>query len=54
MAVDIPGILLLARLTDWGPVMIYGVLKLTGIVKVAAADLWPKKEKWVRDLTVQN
>ena len=49
----IPGILLLARLTDWGPVMMYGVLKLTDFVKITVAHLWLKKEKWVKNLTVQ-
>ncbi len=49
----IPGILLLARLTNWGPVMMYGVLKLTDFLKIVTAHLWLKKEKWVRNLTVQ-
>ena len=49
----IPGILLLARLTDWGPVLMYGVLKLTDFVKIIIAHLWLKKEKWVKNLTAQ-
>ena len=51
--VVIPGILLLANLTNWGPVLMYGVLKLTDIVKIATARLWLKKEKWVKNLTVR-
>lgn len=53
LTVVIPGILLLARWTDWGPVLMYGVLKLTDIVKIIVAHLWLKKEKWVKNLTVQ-
>ncbi len=50
LAVVIPGILLLARWTSWGPVLMYGVLKLTDILKIVIAHLWLKKEKWVRNL----
>ena len=53
LIVVIPGILLLARWTDWGPVLMYGVLKLTDIVKIITAHLWLKKEKWVKNLTAQ-
>ena len=53
LAVVIPGILLLARLTDWGPVAMYGALKLTDLIKIITAHLWLKKEKWVKNLTVQ-
>jgi Na+-driven multidrug efflux pump len=53
LLVVIPGILLLARLTDWGPVMMYGILKLTDFAKITIAHLWLKKEKWVKNLTVQ-
>ena len=53
LAVVIPGILLLARFTDWGPVLMYGVLKLTDFVKITVAHLWLKKEKWVKNLTVR-
>ena len=54
LLVVIPGILLLARLTDWGPVLMYGVLKLTDFVKIIIAHLWLKKEKWVKNLTTQE
>ena len=53
LLVVIPGILLLARWTNWGPVLMYGVLKLTDFVKIVIAHLWLKKEKWVKNLTVQ-
>ena len=53
LAVVIPSILLLAYLTNWGPVLMYGVSKLTDFVKIITAHLWLKKEKWVKNLTVQ-
>ena len=53
LLVVIPGILLLANLTNWGPVLMYGVLKLTDFVKIVTAHLWLKKEKWVKNLTVR-
>ena len=53
LIVVIPGILMLAQWTDWGPVLMYGVLKLTNIIKIITAHLWLKKEKWVKNLTVQ-
>jgi len=54
LALVIPGILLLARWTDWGPVLMYGVLKLTDIVKIVVAYLWLRKEIWVKNLTAQE
>ena len=54
LAVVIPGILLLARLTNWGPVLMYGAIKLTDFVKLVTAHIWLKKEKWVKNLTAQE
>ncbi len=54
LLVVIPGILLLAWLTNWGPVLMYGVSKLTDFAKIAVAHLWLKKEKWVKNLTVRS
>ena len=31
----------------------YGALKLTDFIKIITAHLWLKKEKWVKNLTVQ-
>ena len=53
LLVVIPGILLLANLTNWGPVLMYGVLKLTDFVKIVTAHLWLRREKWVKNLTVR-
>jgi Na+-driven multidrug efflux pump len=49
LLVVIPGILLLANLTNWGPVLMYGVLKLTDFVTNAAARLWLEKEMRVKN-----
>ena len=36
-----------------GDVKMYGALNLTDFVKIIVAHLWLKKEKWVKNLTVQ-
>lgn len=48
----IPTIFLLALLTPIGPVAMYIVVKCIDILKVIAAYIWLKKERWVRNLTV--
>ena len=53
LGVVIPGIFLLAQWTVWGPVLMYGALKLTDILKIIIAHLWLKKEKWVKNLAAQ-
>jgi len=50
LLIVIPGIFLLAAWTSWGPVAMYGALKLTDILKIITAHLWLKKEKWVKNL----
>lgn len=46
----IPAAFLIARFTAWGPVLLYGVAKLSDIGKAAVAAWWLKKERWVRNL----
>ena len=46
----IPGIFLMAKLTDMGPVMMYAIIKSVEIPKIAIAHFWLKKEKWVVNL----
>ena len=48
----IPGAFLLARFTLTGPVAIFGILKLTDILKCFIARYFYRKERWVRNLTV--
>ena len=50
----LPGILLVAKFTTWGPVLMYALLKLTDIVKVIIAEWQLKKERWVKNLTIEN
>ena len=50
----LPGILLVARFTNWGPVLMFAVLKLTDFVKVIIAEWQLKKERWVKNLTIEN
>jgi len=47
----IPGAILLTLLTDWGPVIMFALVKSTDVVKYLIARWYLKKEKWVRNLT---
>lgn len=49
--VFIPAAFLIARLTDWGPVMLFGIAKISDIPKALVAGWWLKKERWVKNLT---
>ena len=50
----IPGMFAMAYLTNLGPVTMYFIIKLSDVVKIIIAHFWLKKERWVRNLTVQN
>lgn len=47
-----PLIFILGLCTDIGPVALYFVAKLVDIPKVIFADWWLKKERWIKNLTV--
>ena len=49
--VMIPMVILLARLTDIGPVMLYLCVKLLDIAKILIFHFWLKKERWLKNLT---
>jgi putative MATE family efflux protein len=46
-----PGSFLIAFLTNMGPVMMFGILKLSDIAKYLVARHFFNKERWVRNLT---
>ena len=50
----LPGILLVARFTSWGPVLMFAVLKLTDFAKIIVAEWQLRKERWVKNLTIEN
>ena len=50
----IPGIFIMAKLTDTGPVMMYAIIKSVEIPKIAIAHFWLKKEKWLVNLAAQK
>jgi putative MATE family efflux protein len=50
----IPGAVLLTELTAMGPVLMFGLVKTTDFVKFAIARWRLKKEKWVKNLTVDK
>jgi len=49
-----PGSVILSLFTNLAPVPMFAVLKLTDIVKVLIARHLLKKEKWVKNLTIEN
>jgi len=53
-ALVLPGIFLLTYFTSFGPVALYGIIKLTDFVKMTIAALWLKRELWVKNLAVQS
>lgn len=50
--ITIPATFLLAIFTTIGPVAMYIFVKCIDILKVIAAYIWLKKERWVKNLTV--
>ena len=48
--VMMPMVLLLARLTDIGPVALYCGVKLIDVVKLVIFHFWLKKERWLKNL----
>ena len=50
--ITIPSTILIALFTPVGPVAMYIFVKSIDILKVIAAYIWLKKERWVRNLTV--
>ena len=54
VAIVIPGTFILALCTSVGPVAMYMLMKLVDFPKIVVAYFWLKKEKWVRNLAVEN
>ncbi len=50
----IPGIFIMAKLTNIGPVMMYAIIKSVEIPKIIIAHFWLKKEKWLVNLAQKN
>ena len=54
VVVVLPLTFALAVFTGMGPVMLYCCVKLTDAVKVIAFHFWLKKERWLKNLTVEH
>ena len=54
LLVMLPMVFLLARFTNVGPVVLYCGVKLVDLIKLVVFHFWLKKERWLRNLTVQN
>ncbi len=50
----IPGCFIMAWFTPWGPVLMFLVIKSTDILKYFIAAWYLKKEKWLKNLTVEG
>ena len=50
----LPGIFFMAYCTSAGPVFMYVMIKTVDFVKIAIAAVWLKKEKWLKNLAVEN
>ena len=53
-ALFIPAAFAIARFTAWGPVLLFGVAKLSDIGKALVAAWWLRKERWVRNLAGES
>ncbi|MDR2479640.1 MAG: MATE family efflux transporter, partial [Treponema sp.] len=49
----VPGAFILSLLTSMQPVPMFGLLKLTDLVKLALARHFLRKERWLRNLTLK-
>lgn len=50
----IPLVLILARYTDLGPVALYACFKTADVAKGIVFHFWLKKERWLKNLTVND
>ncbi len=50
----LPGIFLLAALTDFGPIAMFAIVKLTDVVKIAVADWQLKTGRWIRNIAQEH
>jgi len=50
----LPGIFVLALLTDFGPITMYAIVKVTDFIKVGIAAWQLRKERWLKNLTTQH
>jgi Na+-driven multidrug efflux pump len=53
-SVFIPIALLISTYTSWGPVLLFGVAKLSDIPKALVAAWWLKKGRWIKNLATGN
>ncbi len=54
LLVMLPLVLILARFTDVGPVILYCSVKVVDLLKVVLFHLWLKRERWLRNLAGKN
>lgn len=50
----LPGMFIMTYFTNWSPVLMYAIVKVSDIEKVIVASIWLKKEKWLKNLATEN
>lgn len=54
IVVMIPMVFLIAFYTDFGPVMMFGAVKMLDFIKIVVFHFWLKKERWLKNLTLKK
>jgi putative MATE family efflux protein len=52
--VMIPLVFIIAFCTDFGPVMMFGGVKMLDFIKIVVFHIWLKKERWLKNLTLKK
>lgn len=50
----LPGMFIMTYFTDWNPIMMYAIVKLSDVEKIIVAAIWLKKERWLKNLAKEN
>lgn len=50
----LPGMFLMTYLTNWSPVLMYAIVKLSDVEKLIVAAIWLRKERWLKNLAKEN
>lgn len=50
----VPGMFIMTYLTTLSPVAMYAIIKLSDGIKFTIATIWLKKERWLKNLAIEN
>lgn len=54
IVVMLPMVFVIAFYTDFGPVMMFGAVKMLDLVKIVVFHFWLKRERWLKNLTIKK